>query len=68
MELNNRQREYLAGSISKVGEYLVSLVILGQLVAGKANLALTVTADVLFSVSLALGTFISRKVENEKMG
>lgn len=68
MKLNNRQREYLAESLAKIGEYLVSIVILGQIVAGRVDLTLTLTAGALFLVALTMGTFILRKVEDKNEG
>lgn len=65
MNLNNRQREYLAESFAKVGEYLVSIVILGQLVAEKIDLWLTLIAGASFAVAMTMGTFILRKVEEK---
>lgn len=63
MKLNKRQREYLAESLAKIGEYLVSIVILGQIVIGRVNLSLTLIAGILFLVALTMGIFILRKVE-----
>ncbi len=54
MKLNKRQHEYLAESLAKVGEYLVSIVILGQLVVGRVNLSLTFIAGILFLVAIAM--------------
>ncbi|MEE8167756.1 MAG: hypothetical protein V3T58_02645 [Candidatus Hydrothermarchaeales archaeon] len=62
--MNKRQREYLAESLSKISEYLVSIVILGQIVSGRVNLFMTIMAGILFALSLAMGTFILGKIED----
>lgn len=66
MGLSNRQREYIADSLGKISEYLVSIVILGQFVAGRGvDSGLTLIAGFLFVASMMMGTFILGKVEEK---
>jgi len=37
MKIGNKRRTYLADTFAKTAEYIISLVILGQVVTGKIN-------------------------------
>jgi len=60
MKIGNKRRTYLADALAKIAEYIVSLIILGQLVKeGQINIKILVFAGLGFAISLVIGTILT---------
>ena len=59
MRISNKKRVYLADNITKVAQYIVSIVILGQIVTNKINVSVLIVAGIVFIILIMLGTILT---------
>ena len=59
MKISNKKRIYLADNITKVAQYIISIVILGQIVTNKINVSVLIVAGIIFVILIILGTILT---------
>lgn len=64
--IGRERRRYLAENFAKTAEYIFSIVILGQVLAGKFDALFSTVAIFVFFALMVLGTFILPEKEDKK--
>lgn len=59
MRISKKKRVYLADTAAKIAEYIVSLVILGQIITGRINIWVLIVAGITFVVFVIVGAILT---------
>lgn len=66
VRIGRERRKYLADNFAKTAEYIFSIVVLGQVIAGKFDALFSTVVIIVFFALVGVRTYILPEQENQK--